>query len=95
MRDLEIVQFGETIKGTKVYYVKCGCKTFVFTEVQQLISFIVDYINDPAGFEKKWYEDNEKIGGADGTSMPRAEIGRDEMENRPVAPSGIGSLGST
>jgi hypothetical protein len=59
MRDLEIVQFGETLKGDKTYFVRCGCKTFVFTDLPEMKVFLDDYLEDPDGYERRYYQKQE------------------------------------
>jgi len=60
MRDLEVVQFGETVEGNQTYFAKCGCKTFTFIEKESLITFLSDYIRDPQGYEERLYAKNGK-----------------------------------
>jgi hypothetical protein len=55
MRNLEVVQFGETLEAKKTYYVQCGCKTFVFTDTKELTTFLTEYIQNPNEYEKRWY----------------------------------------
>ena len=69
MRDLEVVQYGQTINGADTYFVKCGCKTFVFANTLELITFLTEYIQNPNEYEKRWYEKNEKHGGEVGLAM--------------------------
>jgi hypothetical protein len=61
MRNLEVVQFGETLEAKKTYYVQCGCKTFVFANTEELTTFLTEYIQNPDEYERIWYAKNEKL----------------------------------
>jgi len=66
MRDTKIMQIGKTVKGEPAYIVECGCETFVFTDKEELKVYLDQYIEDPVGYEKRYYERHPiPVGGRD------------------------------
>lgn len=85
MRDIEIVQFGETLQGIKTYFVRCGCKTFVFTTRNEVVDFVHDYLGNPQMFEKKYYQEiNKKEIG-----IPNPNQIEEKQVNQEERPSGL------
>jgi hypothetical protein len=37
------------------YNVRVGCHTFAFSTKEEMIPYLVDYINNPSEIEKKWF----------------------------------------
>ena len=42
------------------YLVNVGCQSVAVETTEKLLSTLGDYLNDPAGFERKWYKNKNR-----------------------------------